>query len=140
LVATRGGKTTSYELARSVFNLSTAKGWCEVTFFAEAKCPSNADASPRLEVTVIFETAPTIEAGASWQRCPAYVDKEALWNLSYYFGWEFENLASYDIEIKSTDGRSVSAEISCPFHEYPDDRVIVKGHFLRDENLKRSVW
>jgi len=132
-----------FRLDIATFNsVETSSGW-ETTFRCNTHALEDGAACPRLEVTVLTKLEPDLQAGLRWDRQPARVENEGVWNLSDYFEWKHEPLQEFMVEIVERDSMGVLCWIAGRISEnrqtFPSTHIRVLGIFRHSQDTKRSI-
>jgi CheY-like chemotaxis protein len=133
-----------FRLAAATFNCTERPHGWETTFHCETLPNGGDPLHPKLEVTVVTAAKPQIVMGQRWDRQPAYIEREGLWNLTNYYEWGHEAFEDFAVEIvdQNPDGILcwIAGDISLNRQAIPNTHVRVFGWFRHSAETKRSVW
>lgn len=139
----RKGKLVLFPVTRATYNWQREGHGVEFTLACEAGDLLGQDFPPKVEVTIVLDKEPKIEAGAQWNRQPAYIDKDPLYNLSNYYEWAHEGFENFSISILEAGNNKMLCRLTgyVSLNRSVDVPVLVSivAEFLRDESLARSV-
>jgi CheY-like chemotaxis protein len=132
-----------FRVDAATFNsVATSHGW-ETTFRCDTLALEGYTVHPRLEVTVVTKLEPQLRTGLRWDRQPAYIEKDGVWDLTSYYEWRPEALEEFTVEILERDPEGmlcwIAGRISQNRQTFPTTQVRVLGVFRHSEDTRRSV-
>lgn len=143
LQVARDGKLVLFPVSQAAYNWKREGHGVEFTLACKAGEVSGQDFPPKVEVTIILDDEPKIEAGAQWNKQPAYIDKDPLYNLSNYYEWTHEGFEDFSVSIMEVGNNKMLCRLTgyVSLNRSVDVPVLVSivAEFLRDESLARSV-